>query len=66
MFDKDNQDILTLQILVTIMKTVVQTPSDSDMIDLIREIDLDNSGTIDFYEFVNNSDTEFIWDGMNL
>jgi Ca2+-binding EF-hand superfamily protein len=23
------------------------------MIDLMREIDLDNSGTIDFYEFVN-------------
>lgn len=35
-----------------VMKTVGQTPTESDMIDLMREIDLDNSGTIDFYEFV--------------
>ena len=35
------------------MKTVGQTPTESDMIDLMREIDIDNSGTIDFYEFVN-------------
>lgn len=34
------------------MKTVGQTPTESDMIDLMREIDIDNSGTIDFYEFV--------------
>jgi calmodulin len=35
------------------MKTVGQTATESDMIDLMREIDLDNLGTIDFYEFVN-------------
>jgi calmodulin len=35
------------------MKTVGQTPTESDMIDLMRELDIDNSGTIDFYEFVN-------------
>jgi len=35
------------------MKTVGHTPTESDMIDLMREMDIDNSGTIDFYEFVN-------------
>jgi calmodulin len=45
--------MLTLQTLGTVMKTVGQTPTESDMIDLMREMDIDNSGTIDFYEFVN-------------
>lgn len=45
--------VLTLQTLVSVMKTVGQTPTESDMIDLMREMDIDNSGTIDFYEFVN-------------
>ncbi|CAF0845688.1 unnamed protein product [Rotaria sp. Silwood1] len=53
MFDKDNQEMLTLQTLVSVMKTVGHSPTESDMIDLMREIDIDNSSTIDFYEFVN-------------
>ncbi|CAF2154603.1 unnamed protein product [Rotaria magnacalcarata] len=53
MFDKDNQEMLTLQTLVSVMKTVGHSPTESDMIDLMRDIDIDNSGTIDFYEFVN-------------
>ena len=35
------------------MKLVGQTPTEADMIDLMREIDIDHSGTIDFYEFVH-------------
>jgi calmodulin len=35
------------------MKAVGYTPTESDMIDLMREMDIDNSGTIDFYEFVH-------------
>ena len=35
------------------MKIVGQTPTEADMIDLMREIDIDHSGTIDFYEFVH-------------
>ncbi|CAM4946838.1 unnamed protein product [Rotaria socialis] len=53
MFDKDNQEMLTLQTLVSVMKTVGHSPTESDMIDLMRDIDIDNSGAIDFYEFVN-------------
>ncbi|CAF0989754.1 unnamed protein product [Rotaria magnacalcarata] len=53
MFDKDNQEMLTLQTLVSVMKTVGHSPTESDMIDLMRDIDIDHSGTIDFYEFVN-------------
>ena len=44
---------LTLQALVSTMKSVGQTPTEADTIDLMREIDIDNSGTIDFYEFVH-------------
>ncbi|UJR15935.1 hypothetical protein I4U23_002855 [Adineta vaga] len=53
MFDKDNQGVLTLQTLISTIKAVGQIPTEADMIDLMREIDLDNSGTIDFYEFVH-------------
>lgn len=35
------------------MRTVGQTSTESDIIDLMREIDLDRSGTIDFFEFVH-------------
>lgn len=52
MFDKDNQGILTLTNLVQVMRSIGQTPTEADMIDLMREIDIDNSGSIDFYEFV--------------
>ena len=44
--------MLTLPALVNVMKTVGQTPTESDMIDLMREMDIDSSGTIDFYEFI--------------
>lgn len=52
MFDKDNQGVLTSLNLLQVMKTLGQTPTEADMIDLMREIDIDNSGSIDFYEFV--------------
>ena len=53
MFDKENQgSTLTPNVLAAVMKAVGQTPTESDMIDLMREMDLDHSGTIDFYEFV--------------
>ncbi len=45
--------MLTIQTLVSVLKTVGQIPTESDMIDLMREMDIDNSGTIDFYEFVH-------------
>ena len=52
MFDKDNQGILTSTNLLHVMRSIGQTPTEADMIDLMREIDIDNSGSIDFYEFV--------------
>lgn len=45
--------MLTPQALISVMKTVGYSPTESDTIDLMREIDIDSSGTIDFYEFVN-------------
>lgn len=35
------------------MRAVGQPPTEADMIDLMREIDVDGSGAIDFYEFVS-------------
>lgn len=45
--------MLTLPTLVNVMKAVGQIPTESDMIDLMREMDIDSSGTIDFYEFIH-------------
>ncbi|CAF1236668.1 unnamed protein product [Didymodactylos carnosus] len=53
MFDKDNAGILTTQTIATVMKSLGQTPTETDLIDLLREVDKDNSGDIDFYEFVS-------------
>lgn len=52
MFDKDNQGILTGMNLLQVMRSIGHTPTEADMIDLMREMDIDNSGSIDFYEFV--------------
>ncbi|GAB1609565.1 calmodulin, striated muscle [Argonauta hians] len=65
LFDKDGDGAITTKELGTVMRSLGQNPSESELQDMINEVDVDGSGTIDFPEFLTmmarkmrDSDTE--------
>lgn len=66
LFDKDGDGCITTSELGTVMRSLGQDPSEEDLQDMINEVDVDGSGTIDFEEFIammekkqmNSMDTE--------
>lgn len=50
-FDKDNDGFITLKELGTVMRSLGQNPTETELHDLIKQYDRDESGTIDFVEF---------------
>ncbi|KAJ9602693.1 hypothetical protein H2200_012887 [Cladophialophora chaetospira] len=57
LFDKDGSGTITAQELGEIMKSLGQNPSDSELQDMINEVDVDHSGAIDFDEFIKMMST---------
>ncbi|KAI8326408.1 calmodulin [Martensiomyces pterosporus] len=53
LFDKDNDGNITAKELGTVMRSVGQNPSESELQDMINEVDSDGNGTIDFPEFLS-------------
>ena len=65
LFDQDRDGTINNKELGTIMRNLGQNPSEEELKEMIREIDLDGNGVIDFNEFLylmikkmNNNDTE--------
>mmetsp|Transcript_35631 Transcript_35631/g.63662 ORF Transcript_35631/g.63662 Transcript_35631/m.63662 type:complete len:187 (-) Transcript_35631:346-906(-) len=52
LFDKDGDGTVTVHELGTVMRTLGQTPTQDELKDMIKEVDHDRSGSIDFEEFV--------------
>jgi calmodulin len=52
LFDKNNDGEITSKELGTVMRSLGQNPSESELQDMINEVDTDNNGTIDFPEFL--------------
>ena len=52
LFDKDRDGAITTKELGTVMRNLGQNPSEEELKQMIREVDLDGSGTIDFKEFL--------------
>ncbi|KAG8722786.1 calmodulin-like 3 [Ceratobasidium sp. 395] len=52
LFDKDGDGTISKDELGTIMRSLGQCPSDSELQGIIERGDLDHSGTIDFDEFL--------------
>ncbi|ODV59269.1 calmodulin [Ascoidea rubescens DSM 1968] len=52
LFDKDNDGKITTKELATVMRSLGQNPSESELKDLINQIDANNDGFIDFAEFL--------------
>ncbi|KPI38553.1 Calmodulin [Cyphellophora attinorum] len=57
MFDKDGSGTITANELGDIMRSLGQKPSDSELEDMINEVDADQSGAIDFDEFLKMMST---------
>ena len=52
LFDKDGDGKITTKELHTVMRSLGQNPSESELQDMIRDVDADNTGAIDFPEFL--------------
>ncbi|TPX15109.1 calmodulin [Thyridium curvatum] len=52
LFDKDGDGQITTKELGTVMRSLGQNPSESELQDMINEVDADSNGTIDFPEFL--------------
>ncbi len=52
LFDKDNSGTITTKELGTVMRNLGQNPSEEELKQMIREVDLNGNGTIDFKEFM--------------
>jgi len=52
LFDKNGDGQISTKELGTMMRSLGQNPSDSELQDMIDEVDADNTGTIDFTEFL--------------
>ncbi|ODV94649.1 hypothetical protein PACTADRAFT_50513 [Pachysolen tannophilus NRRL Y-2460] len=52
LFDKDNDGKITTKELGTVMRSLGQNPSESELNDMINEVDVNNDGSIDFPEFL--------------
>ncbi|XP_078182254.1 calmodulin-6-like [Carex rostrata] len=52
LFDKDADGTITTKELGTVMRNLGQNPTEAELQEMINEVDADNSGTIDFKEFL--------------
>ncbi len=52
LFDKDRDGQITTKELGTIMRNLGQNPNETELTVMIKEVDVDGSGTIDFKEFL--------------
>ncbi|NMG08474.1 EF-hand domain-containing protein [Brasilonema sp. UFV-L1] len=50
-FDEDGSGAISTEELGQVMRSLGQTPSDTEVRDMIKEVDVDLSGSIDFEEF---------------
>eukprot|EP01098_Paradermamoeba_levis_P008009 TRINITY_DN3336_c0_g2_i1.p1 TRINITY_DN3336_c0_g2~~TRINITY_DN3336_c0_g2_i1.p1 ORF type:complete len:173 (+),score=81.40 TRINITY_DN3336_c0_g2_i1:60-521(+) len=51
-FDKDGDGSITTKELGTVMRSLGLSPTEEDLQEMIKEVDNDNNGTIDFDEFL--------------
>nr|XP_060632377.1 calmodulin-A-like [Anolis sagrei ordinatus] len=53
LFDKDGDGAITSQELGTVMRSLGQNPTEAELQEMIRKLDTDGNGMVDFPEFLN-------------
>jgi len=53
LFDKDGNGYISTKELGMVMRSLGQNPTETELQDMINEVDVDGSGTVDFPEFLN-------------
>ena len=53
MFDQDFSGYITAKELGTVMKSLGGNPTEEELTEMIREVDADGNGTVDFPEFLS-------------
>ncbi|KAL0481091.1 calmodulin [Acrasis kona] len=53
LFDKDGDGTISTKELGTVMRALGQNPTETELADMVRDVDTNNNGTIDFKEFLN-------------
>lgn len=52
LFDKDGDGTISTKELGTVMRALGQNPTEAEIQDMIKDVDKDNSGSIEFKEFL--------------
>ncbi|XP_026423629.1 calmodulin-like protein 11 isoform X1 [Papaver somniferum] len=53
LFDKDGDGCITIEELATVICSLDQNPTEEELQDMIKEVDVDGNGTIEFGEFLS-------------
>ncbi|KAJ5067195.1 calmodulin-7 [Anaeramoeba ignava] len=53
LIDKNNDGVIDAKELRTVMRSLGQNPTESEIKDMINEVDIDGNGVIDFPEFLS-------------
>ena len=51
-FDKDGDGCITVEELSTVVRSLGQSPTPEELRDMVRDVDADGNGTIEFAEFL--------------
>jgi calmodulin len=52
LFDKDEDGTITMAELGVVMRSLGQRPTETELRDMVNEVDQDGNGTIEFNEFL--------------
>ena len=63
-FDKNGDGVISIDELGQILRSLGENPTEKELVNTINQVDADNSGTIDFSEFVSLMTKKYLENDM--